>query len=203
MTGYDKTGDRSPRSKLTGFYVADVDLPEPGTWLAAAMVEVATQRAAAQGAIPVSAQVVAQVGSKARSGPTPVADSPSARSRICTREPACPMHDISLEEALRSGKPTVLSFATPLLCPSRMCGPVVDEQLLAFQRVGASRANFIHLEIYPQRDPGKPAPLFTGWGFKSEPFVIVIDRDAVIRARLGEGPAAASEIAAALEPLLA
>jgi hypothetical protein len=48
-----------------------------------------------------------------------------------------------------------------MLCPSRMCGPVVDEQMVAFQRIGTSKANFIHLEIYPQRDTYKPAPLFT------------------------------------------
>ena len=202
MTGYDTTKDRSPRSELTGFYVAEVDLPDPGNWLAVALVEVASQRAAAQGAIPVSQQVIAQVGTEARSGPTPVATSPSALAKICTREPPCPMHDISLDQALGSGKPTVLSFATPLLCPSRMCGPVVDEQMLVFEKLGKSNANFIHVEIYPQRDTNKPAPLFTTWGFKSEPWMMVIDRAGIIRGRLGEGPVVASEIEAALKPLL-
>jgi hypothetical protein len=202
LTGYDKTRDRSPHSQLTGFYVAEVDLPAPGNWLVVALVEVATQRAAAQGAIPVSQQVLAQVGTKARSGPTPVATSPSATAKVCTRQPPCPLHYLSLDRALTSGKPTVLSFATPLLCPSRMCGPVVDEQLVVFNKLGKARANFIHLEIYPQRDTNKPVPLFTTWGFQSEPWVLVIDRDGVIRARLGEGPVVASEIEAALRPLL-
>ncbi len=202
MTGYDRTGDRSPRSELTGFYVAEVDLPAPGNWLAVALVEVASQRAAAQGTIPVRQQVVAQVGTKARSGPTPVATSPSTLAKICTREPPCPLHSISFDQALESGKPTVLSFATPLLCPSRMCGPVVDEQMVAFQRLGTSKANFIHLEIYPQRDTNKPAPLFTTWGFQSEPWMLVIDRAGFIRGRLGEGPVVAPEIEAALQPLL-
>ena len=202
MTGYDKTRDRSPRSELKGFYLAEVNLPAPGNWFAVALVEVATQRAAAQGTIPVSQRVVAQAGTKARSGPTPVATSPSALAKICTREPPCPMHSISFDQALKSGKPTVLSFATPMLCPSRMCGPVVDEQLLAFQQLGKREANFIHLEIYPQRDTNNPAPLYTTWGFQSEPWMLVIDRDGIIRARLGEGPVVASEIQAALQPLL-
>ncbi|HZD71039.1 MAG TPA: hypothetical protein VFA45_19710, partial [Actinomycetes bacterium] len=168
-----------------------------------AVVDRGGQKAAGQGAIAVKQQVVAQVGSKARSGPTLVATSRSAIAKICTREPPCPMHEISFDRALRSGKPTVLSFATPLLCESRMCAPVVDEQLVVSQRVGKSRANFIHVEIYPQRDPSKPAPLFTAWGFHSEPWLLVIDRAGVIRARLGEGPVVASEIEAALRPLLA
>ena len=201
LTAYDKTGDRSPRSELKGFYVAEVDLPDPGNWLGVAMVEVASQRAAGQGAIPVKAQVPAQVGTKARSGPSPVATSPREIAKICTREPVCPMHYISLDQALRSGRPTVVSFSTPLLCTSRMCGPVLDEHLVVFGKLGKARANFIHVEIYPQRDTNKPAPLYVDWGFTAEPDSVVIDRGGIIRSRR-EGALAASEIETALQPLL-
>jgi hypothetical protein len=202
MDAYDKLKDKSPRSELTGFYVAEVELPTSGNWLAVAVIDASGQRAAGQGAILVKGKVVAPVGSKAISGKTPVATSPADVAKICTREPPCSMHGISLDEALKSGKPTVISFATPLLCSSRMCGPVVDEQTLAFRKIGKEKANFIHLEIYPQRDINKSAPLFVRWGFQSEPWVIVIDRGGVIRSRLGEGPVVASEIEAALTPLL-
>lgn len=201
LTGYQQTHDRSPRSQLGGFYLAEIDLPQPGTWQVATIVEVASQRAAAQGAIKTSRQVPAPVGSKALAGPTPVATSPAGLARICTRIPVCPLHSISLDQALRSGKPTVVSFATPLLCASRMCGPVVDEQILAFRKLG-DQANFIHVEIYPQRDVNKPAPLYIAWKLPTEPWMFVIDREGVIRARLGEGPTVAAEIEAALRPLL-
>lgn len=82
-----------------------------------------------------------------------------------------------------------------------MCGPVVDELMVALQRLGRSRANFIHAEIYPQRDTSKPAPLYKAWDLLSEPWTVVIDRGGVIRAS-SEGPVAASEIQAALRPLL-
>jgi hypothetical protein len=39
------------------------------------------------------------------------------------------------------------------------------------------------------------------WGLKSEPWLLVIDRQGIIRAR-AEGPVVASEIEAALRPLL-
>jgi hypothetical protein len=202
MDAYDKLKDKSPRSELTGFYVADVDLPRAGNWLTVAILDANGQRAAGQGAIPVKDKVVAEVGTKAIPGKTPVATSPADVAKICTREPPCPLHYISLDTALTSGKPTVITFATPLLCSSRMCGPVVDEQMVAFETVGKDKANFIHLEIYPQRDINKPAPLFIKWGFQSEPWLIVIDRNGTIRGRLGEGPVVASEIEAALTPLL-
>jgi hypothetical protein len=111
------------------------------------------------------------------------------------------MHSVSLDKALSNGKPTVVSFATPLLCASRMCGPVVDEQLQAFQAVGG-KANFVHVEIYPGRTTDQPAPLYSAWGLKSEPWLFVIDKAGVIRAR-SEGPVVTSEITAALQPLLA
>lgn len=202
MTGYDKTGDRSPRSDVTGYYLAEVDVPEPGRWLTLALVQVAAELADAHGAIPVRERVVAQVGTTAPVGPTPVATILGDRRRICTRVPPCPMHYISFDQALKSGKPTVVSFATPLLCESRMCGPVVDEQLLAFEKLGRGKANFVHVEIYPQRDENKPAPLYTTFGFQTDPWVLVIDRAGVIRARFGDGPVAVPEIEAALQPLL-
>jgi hypothetical protein len=201
LDGYTQTHDRSPRSELNGFYLAEVDLPQPGDWLGVAMVDVASQRAAGQGQLKVSRQGSAPVGSRAHSGPSPVATTPGAIAKVCTRTPVCPMHQVSFDQAVASGKPTVVSFATPLLCASRMCGPVVDEQLLAFQQL-KGQANFIHVEIYPERDTTKPAPLYQAWGLPSEPWVFVIDRQGIIRARLGEGPTTAGEIQAALRPLL-
>lgn len=70
-----------------------------------------------------------------------------------------------------------------------------------YERVGRERANFVDVEIYPQRDTSKPAPEFLRWGFDSEPWVLVIDRDGVIRGRF-EGPSVASEIEDALRTLL-
>jgi hypothetical protein len=202
LTAYDKTKDKSPRSELTGFYGAEVELPNAGDWMVAASLELDGSRAVGRGAVPVLDEVPAAVGSKARSVRTPVATSTAARKKICTREPApCPLHAISLDDALRAGRPTVVNFATPLLCSSRMCGPVVDEQMVVAAKLGR-RASFIHVEIYPDRDPAKPAPALTAYGFETEPWLLVVDSGGVIRARF-EGPVTAAQIEAALRPLLA
>ena len=132
---------------------------------------------------------------------TPVATTAAGRRKICTREPACPLHAISLDKALAAGRPTVVNFGTPLLCTSQMCGPVVDEMMVAADKLGA-RASFIHVEIYPSRDANKPVRQFLDYGFRTEPWVLVIDRDRVIRARF-EGPVTAAQISDALRPLLA
>ena len=200
LDAYKATGDRSPRSPLSGFYGAEVEVPSPGNWLVAATAELGGNRAAGQGAIKVVDGGHAAVGSRAKPVKTPVATDKAGRERICTREPACPLHTVSLDRALRAGRPTVVTFATPLLCASRMCGPVVDEQMAVADRVGG-KASFVHVEIYPTRQPGKPAAPFLAWGFQTEPWLVVVDRRGVIAARY-EGPVTAAQVDTALRPLL-
>ena len=202
LTAYDKTNDSSPRSELTGFYGAQVELPKAANWMVAASLQLEGGRAVGRGAVPVVDDAPAAVGGKARPVRTPVATTAAGRKKICTREPvACPLHGVSLDDALRAGRPTVVNFATPLLCSSRMCGPVVDEQMVVAAKLGR-KASFIHVEIYPDRDPAKPAPALTAYGFTTEPWLLVVDRSGVIRARF-EGPVTAAQIEAALRPLLA
>jgi hypothetical protein len=201
LEAYAKTRDTGPHSPLTGFYGAEIELPEAGNWTVAATVEVGGGRAVGQGALPVAIKVPAAVGSKAKALATPVATTAAGRKKICTREPACPLHAISLDKALAAGRPTVVNFGTPLLCSSQMCGPVVDETMVAAAKLGA-KASFIHVEIYPSRDTSKPVKQFLDYGFRTEPWVLVIDRNRVIRSRF-EGPVTAAQIEDALRPLLA
>jgi hypothetical protein len=196
----EEFADSAPRG-APGFYAAEVDIPSPGNWAVAAVAEDGSRRAVASGFMTVVAESVAQVGTRALAVKTPVGETDAERRLICTREPPDPMHYMSLDTALENGKPTVVNFGTPLLCESRMCGPVVDELLLVFNEVGAERANFIHVEVYPDRDQRKPAPEFLAWGFRSEPWTVVIDREGIIRAAF-EGPVVAAQINEALEPLL-
>jgi hypothetical protein len=201
LEAYETTKDTGPRSLLTGFYGAEVELPEPGNWLVAATIEVDGGRAAGRGAVPVAAEVPAAVGDKAKALKTPVATSPAGRKKICTRDPACPLHAISLDDALAAGRPTVVNFGTPALCTSQICGPVVDEQMVVADKLGG-KASFIHVEIYSSRNAAKPVPALTEYGFTTEPWLLVVDRDGVIRDR-HEGPVTAGQIEQALRPLLA
>ncbi len=201
FTGYAKTGDTSPKTQIPGVYWAEIDIPSPGLWIVAAVAQSGTRRAVGLGHAIVADDVVAAVGSRALSVPTPVATTPAQIEKICTRVPPDHMHYISLDRALANGKPTVVSFATPKFCESQLCGPVVDEQILVFQKIGKQKANFIHVEEFPTQDVSKPARPFVEWGFRSEPWVIVIDRTGTIRARF-LGPATADMIEAVLDPLL-
>jgi len=194
-------GDSFGTPPIPGFFAAQVTVPQPGSWAITATDNVKGATVQAAGTVPVVTNQVAAVGSKAISEATPVASTPADAAKIDTRQPPTPMHYISLDAALTNGKPTVLVFATPQFCQTRLCGPVVDEVLTVYDRVGASKANFVDVEIYPTHDTNKPAPEFLRWGFQTEPWVLVIDRTGIIRARF-EGPSVAPEIQARLTPLL-
>jgi hypothetical protein len=90
-------------------------------------------------------------------------------------------------------KPVVITFATPALCRSRVCGPVVDivEQAKAQAPHGVA---FIHQEIYQDNNANKPlqGPV-AAWRLPSEPWTFVIDRRGRIAARF-EGAFSAGEL---------
>jgi hypothetical protein len=208
--GYGDTGDQGPKSALYhGVYVSTFELPAPGTWILMPTALVGEVQVGGTTPLPVTRQkVVAAIGSKAIPVRSPVA-TPSKIDEICTRQPPCPLHTISIADALRSGKPTVVNFGTPLLCQVQLCGPVLDETIVASKRFG-DRANFIHIEEFlPGKDLQPPpatlenlSPAFKAWGFQDEPWVIVIDAHGVIRGRLGPGGTVAAEIEQVLGPLL-
>ena len=202
--------DTAPRSALPGTYAAMLDLPGVGNWVVGVSVSEGSDRLFGQAVLQASDEPLpAGLGSKAISTKTPVATTPNGLRKICTRPPPDPMHYISLDQALKNGKPTVVTFATPLLCESQLCGPVVDEELLVYQKIGRTKANFIHVEEFLPGDDFTPppatlenqSPAFKKWGFKTEPWTVVIDRKGIVRARF-EGPVTEPQIEAALQPLL-
>jgi len=107
------------------------------------------------------------------------------------------MHDEDFADVVGK-KPAVLLFATPALCQSRVCGPVVDiaEQVKARGPKGAA---FIHQEIYRDNEVSKGLrPQVVKWNLQSEPWLFVVDRRGRIAARI-EGPFSARELERALD----
>jgi hypothetical protein len=94
-------------------------------------------------------------------------------------------------------KPVVLVFATPQLCQSRVCGPVVDvaEQVKSETKADVS---FIHNEIYVDNNPNKGLrPQLGVFGLETEPWVFVIDRTGRVSSRF-EGALSVEELKAAV-----
>lgn len=102
---------------------------------------------------------------------------------LCTRNPRDDMHARSLDDVLGK-RPVALVMATPALCESRVCGPVVDIALQLKQEFG-DRVEFIHQEVFVDNEHSNPLrePL-QAFGLPSEPWLFTIDADGKVAARL-------------------
>jgi hypothetical protein len=200
FTGYDKTGDTSPKSSATGIYWARIQIANPGPWYVVVTSPTGLKGGTAKIPVVASDSAVAPVGSKAVSVKTPVATTKADLAKVCTRQPPDPMHSISLDAALKNGKPTVAVFSSPGKSESKLGSQVTDEVMLVDQKYGPDKANFVHVEEFP---PGSPSPslAFKAWGLTTEPWVFVIDGKGVIRGRFA-GAATAPMIEKSLKRLL-
>jgi hypothetical protein len=180
-------------------YVADVPIGKPGKRVITGVARLDGRLVATTGfelTIPRKGQKgrPPDVGDQAIDVHTPTVTSVAGdATRISTRvPPAEPMLKDDLHEVLGK-KPVVLVFATPQLCQSRICGPVVDVAMQA-QATYGDKAAFIQQEIYRnnQIDDGFTEQV-SAWRLPTEPWIFVIDRTGKIAARY-EGAVSVGEL---------
>ena len=196
-------GHEHHAGEVTGIYVARPTFDTAGSWGVVARVSMPDGSVrAGQVAFEVAADTdLPGPGDPAIASKTAVATTPEEIARICTADPVDDMHGISLDEALSNGKPTVLLFATPALCTSRVCGPSL-EAVEALENQYGDQANFLHVEIYPERDYNKPAAAVEEWHLPSEPWLFLIDGAGTVVERY-EGGIGLTELAPAVQQLVA
>jgi hypothetical protein len=115
------------------------------------------------------------------------------------------MHQMTIADAVTSGRPTLIVFATPAFCVTRVCGPtkqMVDQLYPQYK----DEVNFIHVEPY-ELEPARsgegliPVPAVGEWGLPTEPWAFIIDKEGNVAAKF-EGIVAPSELEEALQNVL-
>jgi len=106
---------------------------------------------------------------------------------LCTRTPACPLHDVTLSEALAGGTPVAFLISTPLYCQVAICGPVLDVLLAA----GAQfpQIKMLHAEVYPSNAAAQPGvqhrtPVMEAYNLYFEPVLFLARSDGTITKRI-------------------
>jgi len=186
----------------TSVYTANLKLAENGPWRIMAMIRddegdlswAYANQDASVGDFP----DIPGPGDPAPMVHTPTADDVGGDlTKIDTRQPPDTMHDIDYADVLGK-EPTVLLLATPALCMSRVCGPVVD----IAEEVKSERpddAAYIHVEIYEDNNIGKgPNEQVRAFNLESEPWLFVIDEEGKVSTRI-EGAFSAAELNAAID----
>lgn len=102
------------------------------------------------------------------------------------------LHLISVADALKNGKPTVILFATPKFCTSRTCGPS-HQVVLSLARNYADQVNFIHIEVYKDFKTFEPADAMREWHLDTEPWLFFVGANGKIVERY-EGGITSKEI---------
>lgn len=195
-TSAEDTGD------VTAVYHADVALPGPGRWLVLGVTRTHGRLLGGVAGVDVARRsAIPAVGQPAPRVHTPTLASVGGdAAKIDTRVPPDDMHKVDLADVL-GRRPVVLLFATPALCRSRVCGPVVDEAA-QLESVYGDRVAFVHNEVYVGNDPSKGLrPQLAAFGLQTEPWLFAIDRHGRVAARL-EGAFGLDEFRAAIEAAL-
>jgi hypothetical protein len=115
---------------------------------------------------------------------TPTVEDGRGVDPICTRTPdPCPFHDITLTDALASGKQVVYLVGTPAFCQTGTCAPGLESLIDAVDQFGDTFA-FVHAEVYTDNTATVPAPAVEAAGLTYEPALFVTDTAGVVVARL-------------------
>ena len=201
---------RWPSSKA-GVYVLQAQFPAPGRW------GVVVETPKVEGETPTFGQsgfIVKAESSAPALGevPPPILnrtadDVPNLAELTSSREPDPDLYRMTVADALKSSRPSLIAFATPLFCSTATCGPQL-QVLSALNERHAGKVNFIHIEVYENPhemkedfSAGRVSPHMDQWGLLTEPFTFVLDAGGRVTSKF-EGFATEEELQAALAEVL-
>lgn len=185
------------------YWVIYPEIAEPGLWGLTAVIQLENGDSfESQFALEVQAESAGlALGDAAPASQNKTIHSePDLQKLSSGNDPNPNLYQMTVAEALASGKPTVVAFATPGLCQTKWCSPVLDS-VTAVQKQTGEAANFIHIEVYDDFQDLTLVPQMAEWGLETEPWVYVLDSNGRVTDRFG-GPLSARELTEALQPLL-
>lgn len=110
---------------------------------------------------------------------TPTTKNPLGVNPLCTRNPFCPFHAVSLKDAKALGKPIVFIISTPAYCQFAVCGPVLDF-VIAEERRLAGKLTVVHSEVYTDDTKDNLAPTVEAYNVSFEPVLYLADRTGTV-----------------------
>ncbi len=200
---YRSQNGSGPGEATSVYVVPKVDFPENGSYIAVAMLKGKNGLEASRVPSPVVGREpnIPEIGQRPPKVTTlTAADVGGDLEKIDTRVPPDQMHKVDFAEVLGK-QPIVLVFATPALCQSRVCGPVVD----VAQQVADEyepKADFIHQEVYVNNEiPKGIRPQLKAFGLETEPWTFLIGKEGKVKDRI-EGAYGVDELEEAMKTIV-
>jgi hypothetical protein len=187
--------------EVSGLYRAAVDFDRSGIWL----VTVLPEDGGALDPVPVAVQedpLTPAIGEAAPPSDSVTADDVADLAEISTDpSPEARFYEMSVAEAVSSGAPSVIVFATPKFCQTAACGPMLDT--IKAMSGDYPSVNFVHVEVFTNLDDPQNLEVVAAtqeWGLPTEPWVFVVDSAGVVQGRY-EGVAGDAELRNMLDSL--
>ena len=171
-----------------GIYVIESYFDRAGQWILQASLEMAGDAVKGSTVFEVrSVSKAPSVGSKAPLSLNKTHNTVGSMEELTTDPlPDLDLYSLTIAQALDSGKPLVVVFATPGFCRSVTCGPQV-EVIKHLKSVYGNLVNFIHIEVFdnpPEMHVDINSARFSNamieWNLVSEPFTFVVGKDGII-----------------------
>jgi hypothetical protein len=123
-------------------------------------------------------------GSKMPGFDTPTTDDHRGVEPYCSLTPdPCPLHAVTLTEALASGKPVAYMVGTPAHCSTGTCTPGLEFLVAEGERVGDAMV-MVHADVYADDAATVVAPAVEALGAQYEPIIYFMDAEGTVVDRL-------------------
>lgn len=220
------TQDKQPRAEAdatyygqglpAAVYVAYAAFDQPGKWdveISAQASDMNTPSVSRLRLDVLPQSEAPRVGEQAKPIKTPTVKTVSDSSQLSSgNNPNLALYQISLDDALKSGKPTAILFATPAFCRTAVCSPSATV-ISSLQKKYGDKVHFIHAEVYKypfsqavqqqaeasrtaQQENRPPtaqeraagfSDAMVQWGLPTEPWLYLINAKGIIESRYEGG----------------
>jgi hypothetical protein len=111
---------------------------------------------------------------------TPTADDHRGVDPYCSQTPEpCPLHDITLSQALAAGTPLAYIVGTPAHCQTGTCAPALQLLVEAHERLGTA-VTMVHADVYSDNAGTTISPAVAALGLTYEPVLYLCSADGTI-----------------------
>ena len=174
--------DRHAEGLPRPYYPVVTDIAEPGTYGIVSTVD-GIEVHTAFSIVEPDKVPIPQPGDQMVPVVTPTTADAKGVNPICTREPACDLHQVTLTDGLKEGKPVAFLIATPAYCQTAACGPVLDV-LLSQESEFGDRVQMVHAEVYTDSTLANTTEAVQDYRLSFEPVLYLASADGVIHTRL-------------------
>jgi hypothetical protein len=164
------------------YWAFEVQIAQPGTYTL--RVDGDDGLGAAFGITDPAQVTVPYIGSLLPPFDTPTVDNHRGVEPYCTLTPnPCPLHDVTLTQALASGKPVAYMIGTPAHCQTGVCAPSLEFLIKSHTRLGAAIV-MVHADVYTDNTATTVAPAVNALGLNYEPVLYLSGPDSIVHDRI-------------------